>query len=998
MLSTVRCLVLLFLGGGIAYSGILLGNWVAFDYSLSGLNLSQVAWELLGAQFAILLYNGIVGSSILRKIGGFHRRGSKIQSVTGRKNRRASYLGLAASILAVYCSKQHFFVTAEMASKFFTMLRSEYLFYLTTILNINTAFFFGICGYLVGSIVSNLIGIRLPLGVWIQLKRKNSIVLGTINEEDPEKSTKWARISEGGLRGNILITGSIGSGKTQGTILPYFKQAITNFSKKTPFLLIDPKGTFIKKAINIALMNNRYNDIFHIKLNGVHKINPVYRKDALKNSEFSKIAEMIRAAQINFLGKSNETPFWEFQANSLVRNAVVYASATKGYYTLNDIYLVLMGLRDNSIEDELENALYSKEWDQEESHNIKVAIHYFRNAYRQLDEKVRSGITATATTFLTQFTEYQATKIFCPPEDSNNTLSIDELVTEGKIIMFDIENPALARSLGTLIKICYQQAVLDIINSGNTAEEHIFTFIDEYQDVVTSGFGGALGDDRFLAKARESKSITVVGTQGLVSLENSIGKSEATYELIQNFRTRIACHSSDKKTISNIQELMGKEEKEQVSQSYGEMANDPKKSLVLGGYDTTKANINESFVRSSYRDFTAPTSEFARLQTMEAYAQIFDGVSTRFEKLYLKPHFIKWKALSHKNILRILGKKTSLIGKILAILLGLTQTANATPDICSVVSTKDFSTCLDMRVTPTMCGSYPPRPCLQFDYYVPQTFIEVTTTPKVSYFSALPVASSQLASAGKQTSTWGAAEGDHETTSYLARTITIPYSYLAFEEMPCGGARMERLCFDGMSEHLGSHWATGHADKLQPKFLAWAAAPKMCLLKGAISSVGFQDGGAPSGGSPMCSFNIPELPTTIPSTHSVCNGWGVFYPRSGTYHGPASLTGSLMIASRIKSLSSEVFNSTPNSLDEKWQMISPQSSSCFREGQNIAYLENIKNVRDLGKLMGKGRKGRLFSIWKKVSCKKDLYWGATTTAILAAMKGMCAPKSTGKDL
>lgn len=99
-----------------------------------------------------------------------------------------------------------------------------------------------------------------------------------------------------------------------------------------------------------------------------------------------------------------------------------------------------------------------------------------------------------------------------------------------------------------------------------------------------------------------------------------------------------------------------------------------------------------------------------------------------------------------------------------------------------------------------------------------------------------------------------------------------------------------------------------------------------------------------------------------------------------------------MVASRIKSLSSEVFNSTPTSPDEKWQMISPQSSSCFREGQNVGLLETIKNARELGRLSSGKLKGHLFVVWSKVSCCQDfaqipiVY--AATEAMIAACKGL----------
>jgi len=148
-------------------------------------------------------------------------------------------------------------------------------------------------------------------------------------------------------------------------------------------------------------------------------------------------------------------------------------------------------------------------------------------------------------------------------------------------------------------------------------------------------------------------------------------------------------------------------------------------------------------------------------------------------------------------------------------------------------------------------------------------------------------------------------------------------------------------------------------------------------------------GGAPAADSQMCSFDVPSLGIFPPSSHSVCNGWGVFYPRYGTYSGPASMAGALMVASRIKSLSAEVLHTMPNSPDEKWQMIYPQSSSCFREGQNIGLLESIKNARETMRLANGKLKGYLFVIWSKTMACKDMPMVAQAAAASAAIPAAC---------
>lgn len=289
------------------------------------------------------------------------------------------------------------------------------------------------------------------------------------------------------------------------------------------------------------------------------------------------------------------------------------------------------------------------------------------------------------------------------------------------------------------------------------------------------------------------------------------------------------------------------------------------------------------------------------------------------------------------------------------------------PNICSVANSPAFMSCMDLNFGSCTCG-FPPHPCASISYYVPQTFIEVWPDPRSSYFAAIPGAGLQLS---KIIPVPYGAESDDDTQSFQARVIAVPFSGLVFQSMPAGGTRIEKLCFDGMSEHFGSHWKTGKSDMTQPLFLAGGVSPKACMISGAATSAIGGNTGIAASDSAVCSFKVPSLEMFPPSSHLPCNGWGVFYPRYGTYSGPASMTGALMIASRIKSLSTEVLHSTPSSPDEKWQMIYPQSSSCFREGQNIGILESIGNVRETMRLMNGKLKGYLFVTWSRTTTCKD---------------------------
>lgn len=940
---------------------------------------------------------------------GLQKQGSKLAVLKGKthslKVGRTECVSLIFGIAAYYLSRKSI---ADFLFPLFSKILSEDVMHLSLVglsVNISVA-----VALLSRMILKSVASLKFHASEVHKLRppvvETGELVLGTTTGElshltlkDVSAKEDWVKIPSRGVHGGILISGSIGSGKTQGAVLRYLDQLLSIGSECPAILAVDPKRTFLLEAEEIIRSKGYEDRIVKISLNGVISFNPVYMKDLLKGSKFTELAEMVRAAAVNFMGKSSDSPFWDISSSTLIKNAIVYCAAVSGYFTLLDLYRSIVRASNQNLAEELKKCLAEKTFTEEETFNIERAVEYFENEYSQLEDRVRSGIVATSTAFINQFQEFAASRVLCPKEEHLTIRSMEDLIREGKILLFDINKPGLARSMGTFIKLHYQQAVLNMLPELKKQNKHCTTalIIDEYQDVITCGGGGTIGDDTYMAKVRESKASVIVATQSLSSLMDSVGSQRSALVLMQNFRTRIACHSSDSETIKLFQELVGKEDRDVESHSISETAQAAKRNLLAGGFDSTNSSLNEAISQAKRKEDVVTGREFSRLRTFEAFAQVFDGIETKFLKLYLKPHFLKHINTKHETVLEMLRitKKGGTVERIkqfsknlraaVASLFLAGNVQAAIPNVCTVANTPAFSSCLELSIGSCTCG-FPPRPCASISYYVPQSFIEVWPGPKTSYFTAMPGAASQLAKIFPQP--FGAEEND-DTQSFHARTIAVPLAGLTFQTMPAGGTRMEKFCFDGMSEHFGAHWKTGKNDMTQPLFLASGLAPKACLLKGALTSATGEGGGTPASDSAMCSVSMPRIEMFPPSSHSVCNGWGVFFPRYGTYSGPASMTGALMIASRIKSLSSEILHSMPNSPDEKWQMIYPQSSSCFREGQNVGILESIKNARETMRLVNGKLKGYLFVVWSRTATCKDLPAAVQAKAAALAIPSAC---------
>ncbi len=846
----------------------------------------------------------------------------------------------------------------------------------------------------------------LPKLAFIQ----DGIAIGSIHEDEhslknPKDNSKkkrlraqWLYLGLKALTGNLFITGAIGSGKSQ-ILLRILKEIISKFTITPALLAIDPKRTFVRELRNIIEHQGQASRLLWVSLEGAVKFNPIWREKMLKGSIFTEIANSLRLASINFLGSSNDNRFWEQSSFNLLKNALIFCAAKYEYFTFKELYQALVLARDTDVAAELVDYLNSKTWDEEERDNIQMAISYFKEEFCQMDQKIRTSILATATSFLNEFLEYRVSRILSPKINEISLYSMKGAIRDGKLICLYIENDALARSIGTLMKLLFQEAVLEMVDErrDDPKARYALLVMDEYQDVATSGGGAGLGDDRYLAKARESKSITIAATQSVSSLENWIRSDPATREILQNFRTRIFGTTTDPKTIRLFQEPHGTFDRERRSHSMSESTQGSRGFFALGHGSNGKSNVSESVSVHYAAEYPVTAREFARLPAFETYAQIFDGLHTRFEKLFMKPYFLKDLRTPHKKIMKTM-LETAKIPSLLLLMYafsGITPIAQAGilfPNACSVIKSSQSSNCMDIQMSVCMCPWPVPHPCARLSYYVPQTFIEIWPNPNTTFFSSHPAAVQLMILPGPKIP-FGV-DDEMGSFSFHAHAIAVPFAFEMFSPLSCGGARFDKPCFDIMSENLGSHWSTGHADLLQPQYLAWQLSPKACLLKGI--GQGFAGGVTPSIGSDMggCSLPIGALPKYPPTSREACNGWGMFLPRSGIYQGASRPTAALMIASRLKSIGAEVMRTVPSDSNEKWQMLSPQSSSCFQEGQNAGLLETVKEVREEKRVLGKPN-GYLFVVWKKVSCCKEIPDAIATQVALLAFKLACMAVPSG---
>ena len=467
---------------------------------------------------------------------------------------------------------------------------------------------------------------------------KNLLLFVGKNESD-----NLVYIPEKSLYQNILITGTIGSGKTSSCMYPFTKQLIAyncnDPNSKLGMLILDVKGNYYREVVNFARANNRLSDLFIIELGKEVRYNPLDKP----NLKPAVIANRLKTILMLF-SPNNSDSYWLDKVEMTLTEAIKFCRLyNDGYVTFVELHK-LITIPDYFFDkvSVIKEFFSSGKLSNKDCYDALSSIEFFEKEFYSLDSRTSSIIKSEITRITNCFvSDYDVMNTFCPKKEDITFHGFKDLVDKGKIVVLNMniaEYRNLSKIIATYLKLDFQTEVMSRLNRYSSPSFRSVAFIcDEFHEYCS------ISDADFFAQSREAKCINIVATQSYSSLLNSINNQYAVKVIIQNLINKFWFRTDDIATIEDIQKQIGKEEKIKTSRSVSENAKETHYNYFTNSLNSKDSNLSESINEYTQNDFIYDTNFFTQnLETFSCLSFLSDGYKIlKPMKLKLFPYFIK---------------------------------------------------------------------------------------------------------------------------------------------------------------------------------------------------------------------------------------------------------------------------------------------------------------------------------------------------------------------
>lgn len=452
---------------------------------------------------------------------------------------------------------------------------------------------------------------------------------------------EWSILPFKSLATGTMVFGSIGSGKTSYFLRPaVFK--IFDHPCRVGGLVMDSKGSLVEPLMLELKQFGRADDVLPVGPNHQTRFNPLYQPSESPETiteNLVKVLENVRGSKF-----SGEAGWIKNGVVDILKSAIGlirlqkngYVCAFSVQYFLTQIQ-VQCGSQENpaqATKDYITEGIWSSKFDDMQKSEFEAYCSLIVARMTE-DPRYRGTYFSEVGNILNPLLIPSLKYKFNAPLEELDMPSWVYVINQGKVIVLDCnseKHPGLAEVLGTFLKLGYQTSILqrpDLERAGLVDSTKITALIiDEYQDFASHK------DGIYLAKCRESKSMTFFATQGNASIEGAVGKEDAN--IIFNSLSNLLFFKQNMGAWGS--EFLGKKEEEDRQKNITESIENAQMQSTgrFGGRGT----VQESITVSTKQKERVTSVTLEELPTGQGILRSGDGMRPfPLKRIYCRPYF-----------------------------------------------------------------------------------------------------------------------------------------------------------------------------------------------------------------------------------------------------------------------------------------------------------------------------------------------------------------------
>lgn len=423
---------------------------------------------------------------------------------------------------------------------------------------------------------------------------------------------------------NVLITGSIGSGKTSGAISNIANSLI---SMGLGGLILDAKGNFVNKVEAMCKKVGRTKD-----LQVISNTSNCYFELLDNNITAYELANRLRHVVELLSPNNNSDTYWLDKVENVLQNMIILMDYLNDKRSMMELHKLVTSKE--YLEQKLTEVgekLLADVPNDKTCFELNNVILFLKNEFLKLDSRIFSVITSEITRLtIPLITDYDIYTRYLEYTEDKEVINFYEKPEKIVVLSINIgENKALCKIISIFIKLAFQKYILSTLKTPKTFP--IFFIADEFQEFVNAD------DSAFFSLSREAKCINVISTQSYTSLRNTLKDTDSAGVILQNFVNKIWFRNDDNYTITEAIKQLGKVEVKRENTSITENAQESMKYLLQSGFKNRKSSISNGINYVITKENEFDENFFTReLKTLEAL------VFLQNDKEEIKPKKVKF--------------------------------------------------------------------------------------------------------------------------------------------------------------------------------------------------------------------------------------------------------------------------------------------------------------------------------------------------------------------